>query len=110
MAKQLAKGMLIGERYRLRHCVGEGGMAFVWCADCDGGGPFEQRVAIKVMKHTFSANETHLEMFLEEARIGAVLKHPNLVQVLDFLRTEDGQYCLVMEWIEGLDLGSLAAL
>ena len=91
MANQLAPGMLIGDRYQLRHAVGEGGMAVVWCADCRGVG-FDRRVAIKVMKHMFSANATHLDMFLEEARVGAVLHHPNLVEVLDFLQTDAGQY------------------
>jgi serine/threonine protein kinase len=106
---KLVQGMLIGGRYELRHHVGEGGMAVVWCADCRGMG-LERRVAIKVMKHVFSTNETHIQMFLEEARLGAVLQHPNLVEVLDFLQTERGLYCLVMEWVEGIDLRTLVAL
>jgi len=46
-------------------------------------------------------------MFLEEARIGAELQHANLVQVFDLFSDPRGAYCLVMEWIEGIDLRSL---
>lgn len=49
-------------------------------------------------------------MLLEEARIGAELQHPNLEEVLDFLQTDGGEYCLVMEWIEGIDLRTLSAV
>jgi eukaryotic-like serine/threonine-protein kinase len=49
-------------------------------------------------------------MFLEEARIGAELQHAHLVQVLDFI-AEQGPSgvtcCLVMEWIEGIDLRTM---
>ena len=107
---QLAPGTLIAERYLLREPVGEGGIAVVWRADCQGIGPFERQVAVKVMKQAFSANKDHLEMFLEEARIGSELQHPNLVEVLDFVQTDAGQHCLVMEWIEGLDLRALCKL
>lgn len=107
---ELAQGTLIGERYHLLDPVGEGGIAIVWRADCRGIGPFERHVAIKVMKQAFSANEDHLGMFLEEARIGAELQHPNLVEVFDFLRADSGEYCLVMEWIEGIDLRTLSAV
>ena len=45
-------------------------------------------------------------MFIEEARVGSELAHPNIVQVHDFV-SEDGSYYLVMEWVEGIDLGAL---
>jgi serine/threonine-protein kinase len=43
-------------------------------------------------------------MFIEEARVGSELAHPNIVQVHDFV-AEEGSYYLVMEWVEGIDLG-----
>jgi serine/threonine protein kinase len=49
-------------------------------------------------------------MFLEEARIGAELQHPHLIQVFDFLADPTGAHCLVMEWIEGIDLRSMIRL
>jgi serine/threonine-protein kinase len=45
-------------------------------------------------------------MFIEEARVGSELAHPNIVQVHDFCG-EAGSYYLVMEWVEGIDLGGL---
>lgn len=45
-------------------------------------------------------------MFIEEARVGAELAHPNIVQVHDFCSSE-GAYYLIMEWVDGLDLGTL---
>jgi serine/threonine-protein kinase len=46
-------------------------------------------------------------MFIEEARVGAELAHPNIVQVYDFCADAQGSYYIVMEWVEGMDLGSL---
>jgi serine/threonine-protein kinase len=45
-------------------------------------------------------------MFVEEARVGSDLAHPNIVQVFDFCTDDEGAYYLVMEWIEGIDLGT----
>ena len=44
-------------------------------------------------------------MFIEEARVGSELAHPNIVQVHDFI-AQEGSYYLVMEWVEGIDLES----
>src|SRR5262249_4186218 len=71
---------------------------------------FARPVAVKVMKRAFSAVGPYLSMFLEEARIGATLQHSNLIQVLDFVveATPSGPaYCLVLEWVEGIDLKSM---
>jgi eukaryotic-like serine/threonine-protein kinase len=103
----LTPGAILGQRYELGRIVGEGGMATVWRATAHGAVAFQRPVAIKVMKRGFSAVQPHFAMFLEEARIGAELQHAHLVQVLDFFCEEGGSYCLVMEWIEGMDLRSL---
>jgi serine/threonine-protein kinase len=44
-------------------------------------------------------------MFFEEARVGAELQDANIVQVYDFIE-EKGEYYIVMEWIEGIDLAT----
>jgi serine/threonine-protein kinase len=44
-------------------------------------------------------------MFIEEARVGSVLRAPNLAEVHDLV-VEDGNHFLVMEWIDGVDLGT----
>jgi eukaryotic-like serine/threonine-protein kinase len=46
-----------------------------------------------------------IELFVEEARVGALLRHPNIVQIHDFGKEDSGRYYLVTEWVEGLHLG-----
>jgi serine/threonine protein kinase len=102
-------GTLIGERYELQQLVGEGGMSLVYRGLSRTSDVFARRVAVKVMK-SFQAVQPHLDMFLEEARLGAELQHPHLVQVFDFVAQQNGPrtyYCLVMEWIDGMDLRTL---
>ena len=104
-------GSIIGGRYQLVDLVAEGGLSSVWQGVARSTEVFARPVAVKVMKRAFSAvGGPYLSMFLEEARIGAQLQHANLVQVLDFLveATPTGPvYCLVMEWVEGLDLRTM---
>jgi serine/threonine-protein kinase len=45
-------------------------------------------------------------MFVEEARVVSDLAHPNIAQVYDFDQDEEGRYFIVMEWVDGLDLGA----
>jgi serine/threonine protein kinase len=103
-------GKMIGGRYRLERHVTDGGMASLWKGVARSSEVFARPVAIKVMKRNFAAVQPLLQMFLEEARIGAELQHAHLVQVLDFVveaEVTGPTYCLVMEWIEGIDLRSL---
>jgi serine/threonine protein kinase len=44
-------------------------------------------------------------MFVEEARLGAALESPNLAEVRDFI-AHRGNYYMVLEWVEGIDLGT----
>jgi serine/threonine protein kinase len=104
-------GSMIGGRYQLVDQIAEGGLSTVWHGVARSSEVFARPVAIKVMKRAFSAvGGPYLSMFLEEARIGARLQHANLIQVLDFIveATPTGPtYCLVMEWVDGIDLRSL---
>jgi serine/threonine protein kinase len=104
-------GSMIGGRYQLVDLVAEGGLSTVWQGVARTSEVFARPVAIKVMKRAFSAvGGPYLSMFLEEARIGARLSHANLIQVLDFVveATPTGPtYCLVMEWVDGIDLRSM---
>ena len=81
-------------------------MATVWKATQRGAGSFERPVALKRIKPDFERDETFVEMFIEEARVGASLVHPNIVQIHDFGVDQD-LYYLAMEWIEGLSLSQL---
>ena len=95
---------LIAGKYELLTLAGEGGMAVVWKALMRGAGSFARTVAIKRITAGKHADPSFIKMFEEEARVGSQLHHPNIVQILDFGRDEEGGYYLVMEWMEGLDL------
>jgi eukaryotic-like serine/threonine-protein kinase len=96
---------IIAERYELIEQAGEGGMAIVWRAAMHGAAGFSRPVAVKRIKPEFRAIKNYTAMFIEEARVGAELQHPNIVQVFDFVIEADGSYYLIMEWVQGIDLG-----
>ena len=103
MVKEEAAARVIGGKYHLIERVGHGGMAVVWRASMRGAAGFARAVAVKELKAELRAGQNYVDMFVEEARVGAELQHPNIVQVFDFCE-DDGRYCLVMEWMDGLDL------
>ncbi|MEW5852852.1 MAG: serine/threonine-protein kinase [Myxococcota bacterium] len=93
-------------RYNVLKRLGQGGMAEVLLAEQPGPKGFARRVTIKrVLPEHASATE-FLQMFRDEARLGMLLQHPNIVQVLDFHDDPLGAY-LVMEFVHGADLSAL---
>ena len=97
------QGHRIAGRYELQSLAGEGGMAKVWRAVMHGAAGFSRVVAVKEIRAEYGAIQSYVDMFVEEARVGSDLAHPNIVQAYDFV-VENGSYYLVMEWVEGLDL------
>ncbi len=93
---------LVGSRYELVERVAEGGMAIVWKARMRGAAGFSRLVAIKEIKIEYRTVRQYIQMFIEEARIGTELMHPNIVQVVDFVAEGDTHY-LVLEWVDGVD-------
>ncbi|MBX7099756.1 MAG: serine/threonine protein kinase, partial [Myxococcaceae bacterium] len=89
--------------YRLRRLLGRGGMGEVWEATGPGGG----KVALKLLDAGTSGSRAGLRRFLDEARLGAALDHPNLVPVIDAGQTDDGFAYLAMERLEGRPLNTL---
>ncbi len=100
---------LIDGKYALVEVAGEGGMATVYKAVQKGAAGFQRTVAIKHIKPEYRALKNYVDMFIEEARVGSELAHPNIVQVHDFV-VQDNSYYLVMEWVEGIDLGHFIRL
>ena len=95
---------LLGNKYEAITPVGRGGMASVWLGYTHGVAGFRRKVAIKRVLTHLHADERFEAMFVEEARVVADLNHPNVVQIHDFGRDEQGGYFIVMEWVEGLSL------
>jgi serine/threonine protein kinase len=67
----------------------------------------ECMVAIKRLRAELAHQDRCVQMFIREAQILGRLMHPNIVSVLDLERDADGQLFLVMEYVEGVDLGKL---
>lgn len=93
-------------RYEVICEIARGGMATVYLAHLGGLGGFRRLVAIKRL-HPHLASETQfVSMFLDEARLVAEIRHPNVVPTLDISDTMQG-LCLVMEYIDGAPLTKL---
>lgn len=97
-------GQTIDGKYQLVEIAGEGGMATVYKGVVRGAAGFQRAVAVKHIRPEYRALKNYIDMFIEEARVGSELAHPNIVQVHDFC-SENGSYYLVMEWVDGIDLG-----
>ncbi len=98
-------GMIVDGKYALIEQVGSGGMATVWRALTYGARGFRREVALKRIHDIFGAYPEVIDMFVEEARVGALLRHPNIVQIHDFGKDATDRYYLVTEWVEGVHLG-----
>jgi eukaryotic-like serine/threonine-protein kinase len=75
-------------------------MAEILLAKATGPGGFERLVVIKRLLSHLKDDPTYVQMFLDEARIVARIRHRNVVQVHDLYEI-DGEYWLVMEFLEG---------
>ncbi len=93
-------------KYFLHERLGSGGMAEVFRATYWPEGGFRKTVAVKRVLPTKADTERFTRMFLEEARLCAMLTHPNIVQVLDCGRFQD-RFILAMEYVEGCSLARL---
>jgi hypothetical protein len=91
-------------RYELLRPIARGGMAEVYLARRRAGG-IEKLVVVKRIRAERAAHPRFLELFVREARLTMGLTHQNIVQVFDFGRADD-QVFLVMERVDGRDLGS----
>jgi eukaryotic-like serine/threonine-protein kinase len=98
-------GLIIGGRYELVEMAGRGGMADVWRGRVKGDLGFTRTVAIKQMHTALSEQPPYVAMFIEEARLGAALDSPHVAEVRDFV-ADAGNYYIVLEWVDGIDLGS----
>ena len=78
-------------------------MAEVFRAIMPGAEGFKRTFVIKRILSQLSQSANFVDMFVREARIGAMLNHPNIVQVYDF-GSVDGHYFLAMEYLRGRDV------
>jgi serine/threonine-protein kinase len=91
-------------RYKIVRKIADGGMAEIFLATQLGREGFQKPVILKRIHSTIYADPQFRNMFIDEAHISMGLSHSNIVQILD-LGVSAGRYFLVMEVVDGWDLG-----
>ncbi|MBA2543079.1 MAG: serine/threonine protein kinase [Deltaproteobacteria bacterium] len=92
-------GHVLGN-YRLQRVLGEGGAGTVYEAEHVRLG---RKMAIKLL-HSSIATPTAVQRFFNEARAVNEIRHPNIIEIEDFVSTPSGEHYLVIELLEGDDL------
>ena len=97
---------IIGQ-YRVLEFLGEGGMGTVFDVEHIA---LARRYALKVLRTKVVERDAGAaQKFLREARTAARVRHPNIVDVVDFGYLLDGRPYFVMELLEGQSLADLVA-
>ncbi len=91
-------GQVFDGRYEIISRIGEGGMGVVYRARQIA---MDRPIALKVLRASRQTQEAAIARFLREMRTTSRIRHPNVVNVFDFGETEDGEFFLAMELIEG---------
>jgi serine/threonine protein kinase/TolA-binding protein len=93
-------------KYLLVHQLGTGGMAELFLAKQSGLKGFEKLLAIKKILPHLTQDPEFVSMFVNEAKLAALLTHQHIVQIFD-LGHVDGAYYIAMEYVMGKDVRSL---
>ncbi|MGZ3440680.1 MAG: serine/threonine-protein kinase [Polyangia bacterium] len=95
-------GATVGS-YQVREEIGHGGMGVVYAAEHPLIG---RKVAVKVLLPEYSRNQEVVNRFFNEARAATLIRHPGLVDVIDFGYYQDGSAYLIMEFLDGESLAA----
>ena len=94
-------------KYRLQRLVGRGGFASVYLAELQGEYGFRKTVALKVLRRQLESLQDLVSAeFLNEARLGASIRHPNMVEFYECGRVGNRLY-IAMELVEGPNLAQV---
>lgn len=99
---QRSTGEMLGE-FKLLRRLGKGGMAEVWLAEQTS---LHRNVALKLLRHELTVDETYIKRFETEAKAAAGLNHPNIVQVY-VVGADRGQHFIAQEYVQGQTLRTL---
>ena len=91
----------IEQKYEILEMMGEGGMGEIYRARHRY---LDEIRVIKTMRPQLRSNPDMQARFLQEAKVAAKLRHPNIASIYDFTMTDDGMACIVMEHIDGRNL------
>jgi serine/threonine protein kinase len=92
--------------YLLTKKIAQGGMAELFLADYLREDGFRKTVAVKKVLPHLADNRDFIDMFIREARLAALLQHPNVVQIADFGKIQNA-YFIAMEYVEGKNLAEI---
>jgi serine/threonine protein kinase len=99
-------GSLIGKRlgkYEILALLALGGTAEIYLARIGGAAGFEKYVVVKCLHDHLADDTDFVKMFLDEARMAAMLDHSNIVQTFE-LGEYQNRFYMVMEFLAGLSL------
>ena len=97
-------GDLIDGKYRIVRLMGEGGMGAVWEVRHEVMG---QRFALKTLHPQYASDTSMVQRFIREARAASAIGSEHIVYITDAGQAADGSSFLVMEYLEGEDLGEV---
>jgi len=83
--------------YTIKKEVGEGGTSAVYLAEHPNHGT----VALKVLREKLRQDKTAVARFIREAKYGARVRHPNVVETIEIGQSDNGLHFLAIEWAEG---------
>jgi eukaryotic-like serine/threonine-protein kinase len=101
MPRVSREGEVLSGKYRLEKMLGKGAVGLVYRAQNTLIG---RTVAIKLLRPEHASDDELVARFLREARAANLVRHPNVVDVLDIGQDEDGVPFIVEEFLEGQDL------
>lgn len=87
-------------KYEIVRELAIGGQARIYLARVRGTAGFEKQIVLKCILENLAADNQFVEMFLDEARLAATLRHSNIAEVID-VGVERGLYYFAMEYVAG---------
>jgi serine/threonine-protein kinase len=99
-----AQGRFIQNKYEIVSKIKQGGFGIVYYGYDH---VFDKPVAIKAIEPSLLREAKYVDLFLEEAKNAGKLSHNNIVHIYNLVRDDDGQFFIIMEYINGLDLGKI---
>jgi len=93
-------------KYELVSRLSSGGMGEIYLARQYGIEGFSKLVAVKTLQPHLADDQEFITMFLDEARLAARLIHGNIAEIYDLV-FNDGDYYIVMEYVQGEDLETI---
>lgn len=97
-------GKMVSGKYKVEKLLGQGGMGRVYLAH---NVALDQKVVLKVLLPEYGQDPDTVKRFQHEGRAASRLRHPNVIQVMDFGAMEDGTLYMAMEFLPGKDLAHL---